>query len=77
MTTTCVHVTCREQMRSMMRATLIRRIRSHGVREATSSCRATTTEFPRCLAQQNWKSEFISSLSLRPWQFFPQPISVS
>ena len=44
-----------------MRATLIRRIRSHGVREATSSCRATTTEFPRCLAQQNWKSEFISS----------------
>jgi hypothetical protein len=71
MTTTCVHVTCREQMRRM-RATLIRRICSHGVREATSSCRATTTEFPRCLAQQNWKSEFISSLSLRTsLAFFP------
>jgi hypothetical protein len=52
-----------------MRATLIRRIRSHGVGEATGSCRATTTDFPRCLAQQNWKSKFISSLSLRPWQF--------
>ncbi len=69
--------TCREQMRSMIKATLIRRIRSHsGVREADRACGATTTECPRCLAQQreNWKSEFPITTS---WHVFPQPTSVS
>ena len=67
----------------MMRATQMR-TRSHSklVREADRTWRATSTvhpapELPRCVAQYNGKSEFITSLSLRPWKFFPKPISDS
>jgi hypothetical protein len=68
----------------MMRATQMR-TRSHSkLREADRTCqwRATSTvhpapELPRCVAQYNGKSEFITSLSLRPWKFFPKPISDS